>query len=248
MKSIMNKLLATAAVSAILSFAPIANDAHALGGEPQDLWHGFYLGGHAGWAWVETDLDYAAPLVAGPGSAFSTSIGEDDFSGGFQAGINHQMGMLVVGLEADITFLTSKDNAEFFVAGVTHNFREDVDFVGTVRGRIGAAVANAMLYFTGGYAFGQVDHEFQQLAGGAAPLNVEDGNSGDGYALGGGAEIHLGTIMGLPMSAKIEYLHIDLEDTTLTSAGNAFSTPSTMNFDNEIDQVRVGINVQLGGM
>ena len=182
------------------------------------------------------------------GSTFSGSLGDDDFAGGLQAGINHQMGMLVVGLEADLTFLTSKDTTNFTAVGVTHDFREDADYIGSVRGRIGAAMGNMMAYFTGGYAFGQFDHEFVQDCAGCANLRVEDGNSGDGYVLGGGAEIWLGTVMGLPMSAKVEYLHFDLEDSTLTSAGNATLVGSTTTFDNEVDQVRVGINIQLGGM
>ena len=63
--SITNKLLATAAVSALLSLSPVADKAHALGGAPQDVWHGFYLGGHAGWAWIESDVNYSAPTAAG---------------------------------------------------------------------------------------------------------------------------------------------------------------------------------------
>ena len=250
MKSIMNKLLATAAVSAILSFAPIANDAHALGGEPQDLWHGFYLGSHAGWAEFDSDVRFLAPLNA-VGSAFNGSLGESEASFGLQAGINHQMGLLVVGLEADLTFLTAKDSVDFDVpiaARQTYTVRDEVDYVGTVRGRIGASVANTVIYFTGGYAFGQVDHALEQRATGQAPSNAEEASSMGGYAIGGGGEMHLGTIMGLPMSAKVEYLHIDLEDSTLTSTGGAGFNASTVTFDHEINQVRVGVNVQLGGM
>lgn len=247
MKSITNKLLATAAVTAFLSCPTIGNDAHAFGSEPQDIWHGFYLGTNLGWGWNDSDLNFSAPGAVAP--SFNSSLGDDDFVYGLGAGINHQMGILVVGLEADIAWMNDKDTVTFLPgAGIQQTFREDLDYVGTIRGRVGAAIANAMLYFTGGYAFGQVDHEIDFAGPGLSPLRVEDGSSVGGYTLGGGGEMSLGTIMGLPMSAKVEYLYIDLDDTTVSTPGTLAFVPTTTTFDNEIQQVRVGINVQLGGM
>ena len=251
MKSFTNKLLATAAVTAILSFAPIANNAHAKGWHADDLWHGFYLGNHMGWAQFDNDLTHLSPAARAGSQVLNGSLGSNDFAGGLQAGINHQIGVLVVGVEADITFTTMKDDVDFFVPGapgITNTFRDEVDYVGTVRGRVGTAVNNAVIYFTGGLGFGQIDHQIEQRATGLAPSNAEDASSGLGYALGGGGEMHLGTVMGLPMSAKVEYLYIDLEDSTLTSAGGPAFAPSTTNYSNQLNQVRVGVNVQLGGM
>jgi outer membrane immunogenic protein len=243
MKSITNKLLATAAVSALLTCSPIASDAQA----QEELWHGLYLGSNLGWAWGESDLAFSAPGSIAP--TFNSSLDTDGFAYGLQAGLNHQMGMLVVGVEADLMWMDEKDTVQFLPGlGITQDFRQNVDYVGTIRGRIGAAVANAMLYFTGGWAFGQVDNEIEFQGPGLSPLRVEDGDSGSGYTLGGGGEIHLGTVMGLPMSAKIEYLFIDLDDTTVTTPGTLAFVPTTTTFDNEIQTVRLGINVQLGGM
>ena len=243
MKSITNKLLATAAVSALLTCSPVANDAQA----QEELWHGLYLGNHVGWSWTDTDLAFSAPGSFAP--TFNSGLDTDDFAYGLQAGLNHQMGMLVVGVEADITWMNDTSSVTFLPgAGINQNYRQDVDYVGTIRGRIGAAINNAMLYFTGGYAFGQIDHEIDFTGPGLIPLSVDDGDSGSGYTLGGGAEIHLGTVMGLPMSAKVEYLYIDLDDSTVTTPGTASFVPTTTTFSNEVQQVRVGVNVQLGGM
>jgi len=244
-KSITNKLLATAAVSALLSCSPVA------GAKADEPWHGFYLGDHLGWAWTDSDFSHSAPGAPAPQlRAANGSFSTDGVGFGLQAGLNHQMGMLVVGVEADITWLNDKDTETLLPgAGVQQTFREDIDYVGTIRGRIGAAIMNnAMAYFTGGYAFGQVDHEVEFTGPGLSPLRVDDGDSGSGYALGGGGEFQLGTIMGLPMSAKVEYLYIDLDDSTVTTPATAAFVATTTSFDNEIQQVRVGVNVQLGGM
>jgi len=246
MKSLTNKLLATAAVSALLTCSPVASDAQAFGGEPQDIWHGFYLGNHIGWVDNDAGVAFSAPAA---GSAFNGGLGDDGIAYGLQAGINHQMGMLVVGLEADLTWMDDTSVAKFLPGGgIQQTFRQDVDYVGTIRGRIGAAINNAFLYFTGGYAFGQIDHEVQFQGAGLSTLTVDDGDSGSGYALGGGGEMSLGVVMGLPMSAKFEYLYIDLDDSTVTTPGTLAFVPTTSTFDNEIQQIRLGVNVQLGGM
>jgi len=245
-RSIAGNLFATAAVSAFISSFPVATGAHAFGGEPQDVWHGPYLGGHVGWASVDSDLAFRAP-GAPVGSAFDSSLSGDGFAGGAQVGFNHQIGMLVLGVEADITFPQSTDSVTFAPApGVSAEFQEEADFIGTVRGRVGAAVDNAFLYFTGGYAWGQFDRTI--ILNPSFPTSsFDDTSTSSGYALGGGGELSLGTVMGAPMSAKVEYLYMDFGETTVATPTAGFVATTTQ-FDTDIQQIRAGLNVQLGGL
>jgi outer membrane immunogenic protein len=84
---------------------------------------------------------------------FDDDFGDDDDTiliGGVHVGFNRQIDRLVVGLEADV------------------NFAEDIDYLASVRARLGAAVGDtflrdsflgnsALIYLTAGYAWGEDD-------------------------------------------------------------------------------------------
>ena len=256
-KSSTKKLLASAAVTALLFCSPVVSGAHALGTKGENIWHGLYLGQHTGYGWTETDLSYSAPLAVAPAlTAHNASLDYNSLAGGVTTGLNHQIGALVIGAEADLTFMTSKDSVDLVLnppAPTTQTWRESVDFVGTIRGRVGLAftgIANiqSVIYFTGGYAYGQIDHEVD-FRGLSNAHSQDDGAAESGYALGGGIEGHVYKLLGvIPITAKVEYMYIDLDDSTISTPANAAFAASTTNFDNEIHQVRMGINVQLGGM
>lgn len=245
-RSIARKLLATAAVSALLGSLPAATGAHAFGGEAGDVWHGPYLGGHVGWASVDSDIAFRAP-GAPVGSAFDSSLSGDGFAGGAQAGFNYQIGMLVLGFESDITFPKGTDSVTFAPApGVSAEFQEEADYIGTVRGRVGAAFDNALVYFTGGYAWGEFDRVI--VLNPSFPISsFDDTNTSSGYAVGGGGELFLGNLVGVPLSARVEYLYMDLGETTVSTPMSGF-VATTTRFDTDIQQVRAGLNVQLGGL
>ena len=81
------------------------------------------------------------------GAAFTdedTSDNDDTvFVGGFHAGYNWQKhGAWVFGIEGDV------------------NFADDVEYIATIRGRLGYAMGSTLLYGTGGAAFLGVDNEF----------------------------------------------------------------------------------------
>lgn len=93
---------------------------------------------------------------------------------GGQLGVNVQRGNAVFGVETDLGWLNT-----------------DGDFhLGTVRGRVGIAMGNALVYGTGGYAY----------AGGCSGCFV------DGWVAGTGAEYKLGN--GLSLGA--EWQHVEL--------------------------------------
>src|SRR3954466_10007264 len=105
-------------------------------------WTGFYLGVVGGGAWENSSTD---PKMKG------------GFVGG-TAGYNWQTGNVVFGVEADGAWADVNASAAGAVVvpglGVIPlSVTSKTDALGTVRGRIGWAVNNVLVYGTGGYAW-----------------------------------------------------------------------------------------------
>lgn len=279
-------LTAVAVVSAIAA-APIA--AAAPPSPPADSWTGFYIGLNAGGAWgsdpVSTGasnseycsicahaLDFANASTQGAAGVFPLKT--DGFIGGGQFGYNWQLAdRWVAGFEADFQGLAGAGNSSatstsFDVSGfANHSVDTDlsvsksIDFLGTVRGRLGFLVMpNLLVFGTGGFAYGHVKSSLaisQNLVGsglGALQLNIGTASNTSrlkgGWALGGGFE----WMFASNWTAKVEYLHYDLGSVTSTGQiADRFvspSPPTTYYFVNDVhsttrfygDIVRVGLN------
>ncbi|MEX0591378.1 MAG: outer membrane protein [Xanthobacteraceae bacterium] len=162
-------------------------------------WTGFYVGGNAGWGW---------------GSALGT-----DPSGyliGLQAGYNFQYASgLLAGIETDIA-ITGIDGS---AGGATVS----LDYVGTVRGRLGYTMDRFLVYGTGGLAYG---------GGEVAMGGLSNKQTHLGWTLGAGLE----AMIAPNITARIEYLYADLGKETYTTVGG----PLRVGIDTSI--VRVGMN------
>jgi outer membrane immunogenic protein len=130
-------------------------------------WTGFYFGGHVGYGWADS------------------GVGDlDGFIGGLQLGYNWQFSRnWVFGLEADIAG-TDMNNA----------IPAHVDYIGTVRGRLGYTWDRVMVYGTGGLAYAK-----------ASVAGIHDTETG--YALGAGIEWAFAP----NWSAKVEYMYHDID-------------------------------------
>jgi outer membrane immunogenic protein len=148
-------------------------------------------------------------------------------AGGYKDGPAY--GNFVFGVEADIQGAditgsgTVSGNAGSAVA------RTSLDWFGTVRGRLGYAFDNVLLYGTGGLAFGGVQDKLTT----AVTADV----TRTGFAAGGGVEYAFNPAW----SAKVEYLYFDLGDVTLKN-GNGLATAV---FEHEYNTVRAGVNYHL---
>jgi outer membrane immunogenic protein len=110
-------------------------------------WSGFYVGGHAGYAWMDsTDqivgFDAAsAAFLANNQVTTSIPLRPKGVIGGAQAGFNWQApgSIWVWGLEADIsgTGLRNSSTLDLFASGRPMTADEKLDWFGTVRGRVG---------------------------------------------------------------------------------------------------------------
>src|SRR4029077_13022369 len=106
----------------------------------------------------------AIPLTsafAQPATQFgSTSASASTGLAGAQAGYNWQSDAVVYGVEADIAamHLRSEMNAALATASpTTANTNSDVDWYGTLRGRLGWTSGAFLFYGTAGLAYGRVD-------------------------------------------------------------------------------------------
>jgi outer membrane immunogenic protein len=229
---------------------------------PVFTWTGFYVGVNAGYGFNSNDDDTvtfpAGTFGAGATTITSSSNNDGGFVGGGQVGYNYQIGQFVVGVEADIQYadLGNNNNNTFVVTTgpgpaapgfVFANTRNGIDWFGTVRARLGFAFDRALIYATGGFAYGGGDNN--NSCGFAFGCTNNDDIRG-GYTVGGGIEYAFTN----NLTAKLEGLYVNLDrsnnSTTFvgtTAGGVAFFTPAGTfvgggNRDTEFGVVRVGLN------
>jgi outer membrane immunogenic protein len=193
-------------------------------------WTGLYVGVTAGGAQGETRF---------ADSAASNPFDIDGINAGTTIGYNLQLHRnLVVGVEADFSFshisgsfgpgeLGQPNGDEF--SCVPGACTTDVNWFGTVRGRIGYAVNSVLIYGTGGLAYGRVKSQIETNSF----FQARDTNVG--WTAGGGVEYPFAP----GWSAKVEYLHVDLGSTEKHGVVNFKS-------DVEFDVVRAGLNYRFG--
>jgi outer membrane immunogenic protein len=161
-------------------------------------WTGPYVGGQLGYQWGNTTHNPTSP---------------GGIAGGVRAGWNWQSGALVFGGEADLNLSGAEDR---FASWKFSN-----PWFGTLRGRVGYAFSNVLVYGTLGFAFG----------GGRAEIGgVSESKTHTGWTAGAGMEVGLTRAW----SARVEYLYIDLSDRpyALTGANHGY----------ESSLLRIGVN------
>jgi outer membrane immunogenic protein len=251
---------------------------------PPPLWTGFYVGlnaggtfgGNSGLTSSGIDLydDYFPAAAGAAGALSATASGirsgsNSGFVGGGQVGYNYQFNpSFVVGLEADIQGVANSGGNIGFTGAAPDplgspttivtggQFQRSLDYLGTVRGRVGYLVTPTLLvYGTAGLAYAGANFSAQyasfDLAGVYGPgyTSASYSDTRVGWTAGGGVEW-----MFMPnWSAKLEYLYYDLGTATVNSvvswapfglgAGNpgyAYATSSSARFNGNL--VRAGVN------
>ncbi|MBI4724898.1 MAG: porin family protein, partial [Rhodomicrobium sp.] len=127
--------------------------------------------------------------------------------------------------------------------GLAFKASQDLDFFGTVRGRIGYTFDRALVYFTGGFAYGKVSNN-AFLTNGVASATLHGTDAQKGYALGGGVEYKINPAWSL----KGEYQYINFGDQSISGSvvpPNGV-TIHTSDIDNSFHTVRVGLNYHVG--
>jgi outer membrane immunogenic protein len=190
---------------------------------PAFTWTGFYAGANVGYGWNVGTSRYYDP-------AFSLSGGrKGGFVGGAQAGYNYQLGMFVFGAETDLQYAAVGNKGGSY-GGLY--FRDNSDgYFGTVRARLGVAFDRALVYGTGGFAYGDIggNRVIDPL------LGYHKGNSTNGgWTLGAGAEYGVSN----NLTAKIEGLYVNLDTKDNYVLGRYFESRR----DTEFGVIRAGLN------
>ncbi len=215
-------------------------------------WTGIYIGVHGGGTRTSSESDAYCEDFSTYGFGCGGSIftpgdlleGSLDFSGvnaggGVQAGGRMQFGILVVGLDIDVTRMTGTDSESFTASNsefvYTTTVEQTMRWFGTTRATAGLAFGNILVFVTGGIAVADVEYGVGVQGFGTVQKSVTQ----VGWTGGGGFEIGLGLF-----SFRGEYLHFDLGDETVANGLNAFGTTASQ-FDNSGDTFRFGINFRL---
>jgi outer membrane immunogenic protein len=229
-------------------------------------WTGCYVGANGGWGWGDNHSAVAPSpdsvsqafwnpaFIAGAAPSLLSYQNSGGVAGG-QVGCNWQSGQFVFGGEADIDWANLKGSQTIatlvppFVAG-TFSSSSNLQWLGTVRGRIGWSPATAdhwLFYATGGLAYGSVNYntvyafpatnDFQTLS---------STNTQTGWTAGAGVEWAFNN----NWTVRAEYLYVDLGNRTFTTVGTGraanVATTLTDTFSNRYNIVRVGLNYKFG--
>ncbi len=202
---------------------------------PVATWTGFYAGVNGGYAFDGHDRH--------------GGIEDDGGFGGGQIGYNWQgaFGLsphLVLGIETDFQGSDidhSRNGTITWSNGTVDNqiHSRSIDDFGTVRGRVGYAFGPTLAYFTGGFAYGDKDNEFNDSGPNRPGLYKDDGMK-TGYVLGGGVEYQFAPAW----SFKAEYQFIELGNDNATDGTGYYVRTK----DTELNTVRGGVNYHFGSI
>jgi outer membrane immunogenic protein len=211
---------------ASVSWLALASGAAAQDNAPV-VWQGFYIGinggigSHDASVRADDDIDN---IDTGDLSPIGGIVGG-------HAGYNFQHQHFIFGVEADASWVDGDDS------GTTVNgaaWSTDLEWLVTIRGRVGVALSPTLIYVTGGFAAGEVSNSLPGDFGVTFPA---DNDTRTGVVFGGGIEHMLSP----RVLVRGEILHVDLGDNSVVSfAGPLYNA----RFENDVTLGRVGVSLK----
>ena len=200
-------------------------------------WSGFYVGAHAGAVWSSTNgstTNTATGVTSAPLFVGSAA----DWNGGIQVGYDYMTSnRVVLGIEGGVSSGGSKTTTVTDASGTSANQTRVFD-TESVRGRLGYAFNNVLLYGTGGWAWSSDQFIRTQLTG---TLNLATAGTDEavntylgGWTAGAGAAVAFAR----NWSAFAEYRYTDYGSTTLGLPFSQLATTSAT----KVSEVDVGVN------
>jgi outer membrane immunogenic protein len=204
-------------------------------------WTGFYIGGFGGGGLGNHNYNNANGTAGF--ANFTANYDSSGAIGGGEVGYNAQSGNYLVGIEADAFWSGIKGNDALQVAAgnfaVNSVDASNLRWGGTLRARGGITVDRLLLFFTGGWAFGDILHTST-----AAGFPVDQfTNHQSGLTAGGGIAYALtDNVIG-----KIEYRYYDFG--RYNRSGNPLTPNGQLPYtvDNTYSVVTLGIDFKFGG-
>jgi outer membrane immunogenic protein len=257
---VLSALLVVAAVPAMAADLPVKAPPPVMA--PLPTWTGFYLGLNGGYSWGRSSRELNFVTATGativpPGGVVTT--GGTDLEGGLfggQIGYNWQTANWVLGVETDIQWANQRGSRAFTgliplagggaLTGAVVD--QKLEWFGTFRGRGGFLVGqSALLYVTGGLAYGSLRTDIALAGLTAAGAGIAATASGSGTRAGWTVGTGLEWKFSPNWSAKVEYLYMDIGNTTNTAfittpAGTVVGANVTSRVTDNI--IRGGFNYQ----
>src|SRR5262245_41868463 len=182
---------------------------------------GCYVGAHGGYHNDDDNLSSTASPANFPvggaavlDRAYPATIRPSGYLAGVHGGCNLQYDSVVIGAEADAswmggtfdrTFVLSGPGVPAGLANATVSTIGEARFLSTVRGRVGWAFDNVLLYATGGAAFGTI-HTIDTLRFAGTTRTADITSRRTGWTIGAGIEFaFLDNWL-----VRGEYLYVDL--------------------------------------
>lgn len=187
---------------------------------PGFTWTGAYIGIQGGYGWADLSDDDDFFLEDNTDDAIDSL----DLDGGFvgvYGGFNYQWDSVVLGIEGDINKAWMDESFDF--AG--GDAEAEIDWFGSIRGRVGYAWDRTLLFATAGVAFAQVDYDIDEF-------DFSDDESFVGWTAGVGVE-HAFTDN---LLARAEYRYYDF-------GSEEFGNVDTGTGDLELDMHTVSVGL-----
>lgn len=178
--------------------------------EPTSSWTGFYAGVVGGYGWGKSDSDWigTGSQTGLNGNSFSIDVNGALLGG--QVGADYDLGNgLVLGAVADISWsgIDGRDCADISNCPAIPPWplsygTYDVNWLSTIRGRLGYGTESFLVYATGGLALADTDLKVTNISG---TTPGSDSATLTGFTVGGGLEYKLTQ----SVSLGAEYLYAD---------------------------------------
>jgi outer membrane immunogenic protein len=207
---------------------------------PMYNWGGIYIGINGGYGFGKSTWTVPA-ADTGPGNI---NINGAVVGGTF--GANFQTGQFVFGIEGDGDWSNIKGSASGATSAAclgssstTCTYQTSNDWLATLRARMGVAWDRVLIYGTAGGAAGDIKANFSP----AAPLTGASSSSTEfGWTAGGGLEFGITD----NVTAKVEYLYVDLQNSsfscTAVACGTAAAVSAPVSLTTSL--VRAGLNLK----
>jgi outer membrane immunogenic protein len=199
-------------------------------------WNGFYIGGNFGGTWSQRNASDNLFLLN-----FSDPSTSGQFIGGGQAGFNYQVGIIVVGIEADFDWAANRNGPGNTVPvakiGAIQSTFNDASF-SSLAARFGVAYGQWFFYGKGGGALvGNDKFTLTNVTTGAS-ITLYDSNA-SAWVMGAGIEWAFAP----NWSLKIEYDYLWLKNKTFSLPTGVFLAGDIFSIENSNFQfLKLGVN------
>jgi outer membrane immunogenic protein len=180
---------------------------------------GFYVGALLGYATGEYSSDISEQIDHEPTGGLL----------GVQVGWSLSTGPMVFGIDADVARTNIEGEDSVTTIGYKSDVSHDINYLGTVRGRVGFMAGPVLIYGTAGLAFADLDNKLVVSYGGQLVGSDEQDSWHTGWTAGLGVEYPITP----NFSVGAEYLYIDMgrEEITMHVGGYPVTDKGDLNLN-----------------